>query len=304
MEDIDARALRVIEAIHGVKHFKCRAECFPDIITAIDFWLKTDPKAKIYAPTIIGFPSGRGATFEFYTMTDRKTLHDLWFNSRKDIHRMAETLNNAKWYDGTIIDKGTPVCDLCDGWNHKTADEDAILCIHCYKEETWREECEDCGILMGGKVFTNEDEFDEHPERDVGYDKEGQWRCPVCYDKHKEKQQREEFDAFIENHLFPNEVEIAGRIAFWSKHNDWWRKSQAHYTPAVYGAIKKIYETKFNKDIIKQMGKTLSSYGFQEMSVACSIIKHIAFPNADPEIRLEMSQRMEEGFDGIGDFQR
>jgi hypothetical protein len=47
-------------------------------------------------------------------------------------------------------------------------------------QKTWSEECCQCGVLLGGKVFTNEDEFDEHPDRDCGYDEDGQWYCIIC----------------------------------------------------------------------------------------------------------------------------
>lgn len=46
--------------------------------------------------------------------------------------------------------------------------------------DSWSEECVDCGALLGGKVFHNEDEFDEHPDRDAGYDEDGDWHCAKC----------------------------------------------------------------------------------------------------------------------------
>ena len=49
-------------------------------------------------------------------------------------------------------------------------------------EETLCEECVDCGALMGGRLFTEEEEeeFDEHPDRDRGYDEDGHWHCVKC----------------------------------------------------------------------------------------------------------------------------
>lgn len=38
---------------------------------------------------------------------------------------------------------------------------------------------------MGGKEFTDENEFDEHPDRDEGYDRDGQWYCPDCREDNK-----------------------------------------------------------------------------------------------------------------------
>ena len=56
-------------------------------------------------------------------------------------------------------------------------------------EETWSETCETCGVLMGGKVFHDEDEFDEYPDREAGYNDEEEWRCA----KHREGGDEEEF---------------------------------------------------------------------------------------------------------------
>ena len=53
-------------------------------------------------------------------------------------------------------------------------------------EEVWFEECVDCEKLMGGKKFTNEEEFDEHPDRDDGYDDDGDWHCPECKNEDEE----------------------------------------------------------------------------------------------------------------------
>ena len=47
------------------------------------------------------------------------------------------------------------------------------------QEEEWSETCE-CGALCGGKVFHNEEEFDEHPDREPGYNADGEWRCEKC----------------------------------------------------------------------------------------------------------------------------
>ena len=49
-------------------------------------------------------------------------------------------------------------------------------------EDEWSETCE-CGTLCGGKVFHNEEEFDEHPDRDPGYTEDGEWRCEKCRTK-------------------------------------------------------------------------------------------------------------------------
>jgi hypothetical protein len=48
--------------------------------------------------------------------------------------------------------------------------------------DTWSEKCANCGALCGDKVFTDEAEFDEHPDREIGYNGEGDWLCPDCRD--------------------------------------------------------------------------------------------------------------------------
>ena len=45
--------------------------------------------------------------------------------------------------------------------------------------EQWSEQCE-CGRLMGGKIFDKEEECDEHPDRDAGYNDDGEWQCEDC----------------------------------------------------------------------------------------------------------------------------
>lgn len=47
------------------------------------------------------------------------------------------------------------------------------------EKETHTETCE-CGAMLGGRDDWDEDEFDEHPDREAGYDEDGQWHCPEC----------------------------------------------------------------------------------------------------------------------------
>lgn len=49
--------------------------------------------------------------------------------------------------------------------------------------ETWCEKCEKCGVLCGGKEFTDENEFDEHPDRKIGYNEDNEWFCSACREK-------------------------------------------------------------------------------------------------------------------------
>lgn len=51
--------------------------------------------------------------------------------------------------------------------------------------ETWYETCANCDCLLGDKKFTSEREFDEHPDREIGYtncDTQDEWLCPDCRD--------------------------------------------------------------------------------------------------------------------------
>jgi hypothetical protein len=51
--------------------------------------------------------------------------------------------------------------------------------------ETWYEICANCDCLLGDKKFTSEKEFDEHPDREIGYtncDTQDEWLCPDCRD--------------------------------------------------------------------------------------------------------------------------
>jgi len=51
--------------------------------------------------------------------------------------------------------------------------------------ETWYEICANCECLLGDKKFTSEKEFDEHPDREIGYtncDTQDEWLCPDCRD--------------------------------------------------------------------------------------------------------------------------
>ena len=83
-------------------------------------------------------------------------------------------------------------CEGCDDWNtHKNMCEDCDLCAdpsshhRCCECETWNEECYDCDTPMTEKILT-ELEFDEYPDRDIGYGKDGEWRCGNCRSNEEE----------------------------------------------------------------------------------------------------------------------
>ena len=50
--------------------------------------------------------------------------------------------------------------------------------------EEFSETCE-CGKEL---VCATEEEFDEHPDREPGYDEDGQWRCPDCREEDSESE--------------------------------------------------------------------------------------------------------------------
>ena len=46
-------------------------------------------------------------------------------------------------------------------------------------DDWFNETCTDCYKFLSDVVLT-EEEFDEHPDREEGYDSEGQWHCKDC----------------------------------------------------------------------------------------------------------------------------
>ena len=63
-------------------------------------------------------------------------------------------------------------------------------------DETWSETCGVCGVLLGGKMFVNEEEFDEHPDRLPGYeDVCGEWRCEKCRIKKEDEEENDDSDS-------------------------------------------------------------------------------------------------------------
>jgi hypothetical protein len=60
--------------------------------------------------------------------------------------------------------------------------------------ETWSEKCENCGVLCGGKIFTDEEEFNKYPEREIGYNEDGEWFCSACREEEEEEEEEEDED--------------------------------------------------------------------------------------------------------------
>jgi len=97
------------------------------------------------------------------------TLHIKMKNGKEyEISGKCDPYNgeNFKHHDGLAIEESTYDDDSDD----EEDDEE---------EETWGETCE-CGFEL---KFNTEEEFDESPERDAGYDKDGQWVCEKCRSK-------------------------------------------------------------------------------------------------------------------------
>jgi hypothetical protein len=61
-------------------------------------------------------------------------------------------------------------------------------------DETWSETCGVCGVLLGGKMFVNEEEFDEHPDREPGYNADGAWQCEKCRIKKEDEEENDDSD--------------------------------------------------------------------------------------------------------------
>lgn len=53
------------------------------------------------------------------------------------------------------------------------------------EEDEFNEVCNrGCGAKLSSKKLT-EGEFDEHPDRDIGYDEDGDWFCKICREEEK-----------------------------------------------------------------------------------------------------------------------
>jgi len=101
-----------VRHIKNVYHFKARGECFMDIINVCNIIYYIN--GKIVYPKITG-SSGGDTIIEFVTDIDKNTLIE-WIdgeqrksyrkeNGYNDLHRVAQTLNNASDFDGTIVNK-------------------------------------------------------------------------------------------------------------------------------------------------------------------------------------------------------
>ena len=90
---------------------------------------------------------------------------------------MCETCKrtNVGYHAFNVKPLGRPICESCD--LHEAIKNG--LYDDYEDEEEFNEICSECEIKMSNEKLT-EEEYDEYPTRDAGYDKDGQWRCENC----------------------------------------------------------------------------------------------------------------------------
>jgi len=95
------------------------------------------------------------------------TLDDINVYSEKEF-RLCPTENIMYQDDYNEDDDECCNCPSCELKREKEEEE-----------ESWCERCADCNILMGGKIFYDEEEYDEFPDRMDGYRyiPESTWFC-------------------------------------------------------------------------------------------------------------------------------
>ena len=125
-----------------------------------------------------------------YLVVDSEEIKD-FYNQDKDF-REDHIYNNIKDVSEVLDLDWTAYEELygddedcgCDDDKNKFCDEH--LCKGCENHidgcecGIWFKECVECDTLMGGKRFTDEEEFDNHPDRMEGYDDKGNWHCEKC----------------------------------------------------------------------------------------------------------------------------
>lgn len=107
---------------------------------------------------------------------------------------------NFKHHDGLAIEESTyedsddeeDEESICEGCGQVESVECKTDCSYQAKrtkeeEETWGETCDECGFEL---KFNSEKEFDESPQRDVGYNEDGQWVCEKCRSKNDDEEEK------------------------------------------------------------------------------------------------------------------
>ena len=103
-EQMNAEILKRMEE-QGYTHYKARAECFADVISAfhIIHEYNRDKEGhhiiRLISPTIKGSPMG-DTDFDFWTESPIKTIQILWDTNGRDLHRIIQTIKPFDKYDG------------------------------------------------------------------------------------------------------------------------------------------------------------------------------------------------------------
>jgi len=126
------------------------------------------------------------------TMTETKTKEE---EEEFDEMEDANTTCEACGYKGDSVVVHSwgcvALCEDCsmeDGEPHcprKHRDEPCEWCQEAWREkdeeEGHTEECTGCQEWLGKRNDWTEEEFDEHPDREAGYDpRDNSWYCPDC----------------------------------------------------------------------------------------------------------------------------
>ena len=103
-EEMNDDYLKYIEG-KGYTHYKARAECFPDVISAFhiihihNMDVDKTQRIPIISPTIKGSSMG-DTDFDFWTNTPIKSIQMLWDRKGSDLHRLIQTIKPIDKYDG------------------------------------------------------------------------------------------------------------------------------------------------------------------------------------------------------------
>lgn len=103
-EQMNADIIKRMEE-QGYGHYKARAECFADVISAfhIIHEYNRDKEGhhiiRLISPTIKG-SAMMDADFDFWTATPIKTIQTLWDTNGQDLHRIIQTIKPFDKYDG------------------------------------------------------------------------------------------------------------------------------------------------------------------------------------------------------------
>lgn len=103
-EQMNADILKRMEE-QGYTHYKARAECFGDVISAFHIIneYNRDKEGhhiiRLISPTIKG-SAMMDADFDFRTATPIHILQKLWDDKGQDLHRIIQTIKPFDKYDG------------------------------------------------------------------------------------------------------------------------------------------------------------------------------------------------------------